>query len=61
MNLLAIPAWTAFSRGDVEDQQRNGKLLSLWERSVVRVARFVESRVRMPIGLDVFRVVHPRA
>jgi SAM-dependent methyltransferase len=56
VNFLAIPAWAAFSRGDVEDQGRSGKLLRLWDRTAVPVARFVESRVRVPIGLNVFGV-----
>jgi SAM-dependent methyltransferase len=61
VNLLAIPAWAAFSRGDVNDQQRNGRLLSLWDRTAVRAGRFVESRMSPPIGLNVFGVGRPRA
>ena len=61
VNLLAIPAWAAFSRGNVDDQQRNGQLLSLWDRTAVPAGRLVESRVRMPIGLNVFGVGRPLA
>jgi SAM-dependent methyltransferase len=56
VNFLAIPAWAAFSRGDVDDRQRTGKLLSLWDRAAVPAARFLEAHVRMPIGLNVFGV-----
>jgi SAM-dependent methyltransferase len=56
VNVLAIPAWAALSRVDVDDQQRSGKLLSLWDRTAVPAGRFVESRVRMPVGLNVFGV-----
>ena len=56
VNLLGIPAWVAFSRGDVADVERSGKLLSLWDRTAVPSARFLEGRVRMPIGLNVIGV-----
>ena len=56
VNFLAIPAWAAFSRGDVDDRQRSGKLLSLWDRTAVPAARFLEAHVRMPIGLNVLGV-----
>jgi SAM-dependent methyltransferase len=55
-NLLAIPAWAAFGRGNIDDRERSGELLSLWDRAAVPAARFLESRVRMPIGLNVFGV-----
>ncbi len=56
VNFLAIPAWAAFGRGDVDDRQRSGKLLSLWDRTAVPAARFLEAHVRMPIGLNVLGV-----
>lgn len=56
VNFLAIPAWAAFSRGDVRDTQEIGKLLSLWDRTAVPAGRFLESRVRAPIGLNVLGV-----
>ncbi len=56
VNFLAIPAWAAFSRGDVDDRQRSGKLLSLWDRTAVPATRFLEAHVRMPIGLNVLGV-----
>ncbi len=60
MNALAIPAWAAFGRGNIDDQRRSSKLLSLWDRTAVPAGRFVESRVRLPIGLNVFGVARPR-
>ena len=56
VNLLAIPAWAAFSRGDVRDTQEIGKLLSLWDRAAVPASRFLEAHVRTPIGLNVLGV-----
>ncbi len=56
VNLIAIPAWVAFSRGDVADLERSGKLLSLWDRTAVPAARFLEGHVRTPIGLNVLGV-----
>ncbi len=56
VNLLAIPAWAAFGRGDVNDPNRSSKLLSLWDRTAVPAARFLEAHVRMPIGLNVLGV-----
>lgn len=60
-NLVAIPAWAAFSRGDVHDDQRSGKLLSLWDRTAIPATRLLESRVRMPIGLNVLGVARRHA
>ncbi len=56
VNLLGIPAWAAFGRGNVDDRQRSGKLLSLWDRAAVPAARSLEARARMPIGLNVLGV-----
>jgi SAM-dependent methyltransferase len=56
VNFIAIPAWAAFGRGDVNDPHRSSKLLSLWDRTAVPAGRFIESRVRMPIGLNVLGV-----
>jgi len=56
VNFLAIPAWAAFARGDIDDRQRSGTLLSLWDRTAVPAARLIEARVRMPIGLNVLGV-----
>ena len=56
VNFLAIPAWAAFGRGDVDDRQRSGTLLSVWDRTAVPAARFLEAHVRMPIGLNVLGV-----
>ena len=56
VNFLAIPAWAAFSRGDVRPAQEIGRMLSLWDRTAVPAARFLEARVRAPIGLNVLGV-----
>ena len=55
-NFLAIPAWAAFGRGNIDDRERSGNLLSLWDRAAVPAARLLEGHVRMPIGLNVFGV-----
>jgi SAM-dependent methyltransferase len=56
VNFIAIPAWAAFGRGDVDDRQRSGNLLSLWDRTAVPAGRFLEAHVRIPIGLNVLGV-----
>ncbi len=56
VNFIAIPAWAAFGRGDVDDRQRSGNLLSLWDRVAVPAGRFLEAHVRVPIGLNVLGV-----
>ena len=56
VNLLAIPAWAAFSRGDVRDTREIGKLLSVWDRTAVPASRLIEAHVRTPIGLNVLGV-----
>jgi SAM-dependent methyltransferase len=56
VNFIAIPAWAAFGRGDVDDRERSGTLLSLWDRAAVPAARRIEAHVRMPIGLNVLGV-----
>jgi NAD(P)-dependent dehydrogenase (short-subunit alcohol dehydrogenase family) len=48
VNFLAIPAWAAFSRGDVDDRRRSGKLPALWDRTVVPFSRFLEDHMRTP-------------
>jgi SAM-dependent methyltransferase len=55
-NFVAIPAWATFGRSDVEDPERSGRLLSLWDRTAVPAGRFIESHVRVPIGLNVLGV-----
>jgi SAM-dependent methyltransferase len=59
VNALAIPAWVAFSRTDVNRTVGGG--LSLWDRTGVPVSRFIESRVRPPIGLNLFCVARQRS
>ena len=56
VNFVAIPAWAAFGRGDVNDPNRSSKLLSLWDRTAVPASRFMEAHVRTPIGLNVLGV-----
>jgi 2-polyprenyl-3-methyl-5-hydroxy-6-metoxy-1,4-benzoquinol methylase len=55
VNALAIPAWIAFSRTNVEKTQ--GRSLSLWDRTGVPVSRALERRVRMPVGLNLLAVL----
>jgi SAM-dependent methyltransferase len=56
VNFIAIPAWAAFGRGDVDDRERSGNLLSLWDRVAVPAGAFLEAHVRIPIGLNVLGV-----
>jgi SAM-dependent methyltransferase len=56
VNLLAIPAWAAFGRGDIDDRERSSSMLSLWDRTAVPVGRVIEEHIRVPIGLNVLGV-----
>lgn len=58
VNALAIPAWVAFSRTNVE--RTVGRSLSLWDRTAVPITRGIEQRVRMPIGLNLLCVLRDR-
>jgi SAM-dependent methyltransferase len=54
-NMLAMPAWVAFSmlmRFDADGRHS----LSIWDRTVVPTTRFIESRVRVPFGLNLLGV-----
>jgi SAM-dependent methyltransferase len=54
VNLLAIPAWAAFSRTSVERTARGS--LTFWDRTAVPMGRLLESRIRVPIGLNLLGV-----
>jgi SAM-dependent methyltransferase len=57
-NLLAIPAWAAFSRSDVDATV--GRSLSLWDRAAIPAIRAIETRVKAPIGLNLLGVGRSR-
>jgi SAM-dependent methyltransferase len=59
VNALAIAAWIAFSRTDVERTQ--SRSLSLWDRTGVPVSRALERRVRVPLGLNLLGVLRSRS
>ena len=54
VNALAIPAWLVYSHTDVEANPSSK--LALWDRVGVPMTRLVESRVRLPFGLNLFCV-----
>jgi 2-polyprenyl-3-methyl-5-hydroxy-6-metoxy-1,4-benzoquinol methylase len=54
VNALAIPAWFAFSRTDVERTQAAS--LDIWDRTGVPLSRALEQRIRVPVGLNVLGV-----
>jgi SAM-dependent methyltransferase len=55
VNMLAIPAW--FVTGRIANaKQAIGSTLSLWDRTGTLVSRQLESRIRVPIGLNLFCV-----
>lgn len=56
VNILAIPAWFAFSRTDI-GERTTGSSLSIWDRTGIPAGRAIESRVRVPIGLNVLGVL----
>jgi SAM-dependent methyltransferase len=57
-NSLAIPAWAAFSRSNIQRTQSTG--LSVWDRTGVPLSRALERRVRVPLGLNVLAVLSGR-
>jgi 2-polyprenyl-3-methyl-5-hydroxy-6-metoxy-1,4-benzoquinol methylase len=60
VNLLAIPAWILFSPVmSVDGDARHS--LSIWDRTAVPLTRFIESRVRVPIGLNILGVGRARS
>ena len=64
-NLVAIPAWFAFSRLGIRNTRSGsnatlGRDLQIWDRTAVPITRWVETRVRPPIGLNVLGVAMRR-
>ena len=54
---LAIPGWVLLSHSSrMRDDPADG--LSLWDKVGVPVSQAVESRVRLPFGLNVLCVAH---
>jgi 2-polyprenyl-3-methyl-5-hydroxy-6-metoxy-1,4-benzoquinol methylase len=54
VNALAIPAWLAFSRTNIE--RRPAGRLAVWDRTGVPLTRFIESHLQLPFGLNLFCV-----
>jgi len=50
VNALAIPVWVAFSKSNAERTPDAG--LSIWDRTGVPLSRALETRIRMPLGLN---------
>jgi SAM-dependent methyltransferase len=59
VNSLAMPAWIAFSRTEVDRTQKGS--LSAWDRTGVPLTRALEQRLRPPLGLNLLAVLAPRA
>jgi SAM-dependent methyltransferase len=55
-NLLAIPAWALFTRFSPADAATADRTLPAWDRYAVPLSRFIESRVRIPLGLNLLGV-----
>jgi SAM-dependent methyltransferase len=55
VNMLAIPAWIAFSRTNVDRTQSAS--LSIWDRTGVPIGRSLEQRFRVPLGLNLLAVL----
>jgi 2-polyprenyl-3-methyl-5-hydroxy-6-metoxy-1,4-benzoquinol methylase len=58
VNSLAVPAWIAFSRTEVDRTQKGS--LSIWDRTGVPLTRAFEQRLRPPLGLNLLAVLRPR-
>jgi SAM-dependent methyltransferase len=66
VNLIAIPAWFVFSRLGFRRKQGStesgiARELQLWDKTAVPITRWLESRVRPPIGLNVLGVARRRS
>ncbi len=59
VNALAIPAWIVFSRTPVDQTQ--GVSLSIWDRTGVPLSRALETRLRLPLGLNLLAVMQRKA
>jgi 2-polyprenyl-3-methyl-5-hydroxy-6-metoxy-1,4-benzoquinol methylase len=58
MNILSVPAWWIFSRGNLE--RSSAGRLSLWDRTGIPLGRRMESLIRVPFGLNLFCVARTR-
>jgi SAM-dependent methyltransferase len=58
VNALSIPGWLIFSRTDLDRSPKSS--LGFWDSTGIPVGRFIESRVRIPFGLNVFCVAEVR-
>ncbi|MHB8487888.1 MAG: class I SAM-dependent methyltransferase [Candidatus Dormibacteria bacterium] len=61
VNLVGIPAWFAFSRLGIRKKQSAreagiGRELRIWDKTAIPVTRWLETRVRPPLGLNVLGV-----
>jgi SAM-dependent methyltransferase len=56
-NMLAIPAWMIYSQMNLEADTTVSNNLSLWDRVGVPLTRAIETRVRVPIGLNLLSVL----
>jgi len=66
VNLMAIPAWFAFSRLGIRRKQGSreagiGRELQMWDRVAVPMTRWMETRLRPPVGLNVLVVGSKRS
>lgn len=55
VNLLALPGWLLFSRTQAHESTDSS--LSLWDRTGIPLTRAIETRVRIPIGLNLLMVM----
>jgi SAM-dependent methyltransferase len=61
VNLIGIPAWFAFSRLGIRRKQGAreagiGRELQVWDRVAIPMTRWMETRLRPPVGLNVLGV-----
>lgn len=58
VNALAIPGWWLFSHSNMD--QTYGPSLSVYDRLGVPLSRWIEDRVRVPVGLNMLAVFSSR-
>ena len=62
VNAIGIPAWFAFSRLGIRSRAKKADgappsgELRLWDKFVVPLVKFVESHVRLPVGLNILAI-----
>jgi SAM-dependent methyltransferase len=58
-NLLGLPGWLVVARWLRKDMAESSDRLGFWDRTGTPASRWIESKVDVPIGLNLFCVAEP--